>query len=89
VDFDRTNNYFDDLVGRAAAAQEIPREAWGGARPNCCHENSETFVQRFSGHDVVRGWLVIGGHWFVPHSVENALAMPEYLRDSCENASTD
>ena len=66
---DPTTDYFDDLVKRAVEAHALPREAWSEAQPSRCHANSEAFAQRFSEHEVVRGWLVIGGHWFMPHSV--------------------
>jgi hypothetical protein len=66
---DRTTAYFDEMVERAAIAQAIPREVWSDARPNCCHANCEAFTQRFSEYEVVRGWLVLDGYWFMPHSV--------------------
>jgi hypothetical protein len=69
MNHDPTTAYFDDLVRRAAVANAIPREAWSEARPNFCHQNCESFVQRFAGYEVVRGWLVFGGNWFAPHSV--------------------
>lgn len=42
---------------------------WAGAKPNACHENCEAFVACFPGHEVVRGWLVMSGHFCIPHSV--------------------
>jgi hypothetical protein len=65
----RTNAYFDDLAERAATARAEPRTPWSEAEPNACHTNCESFVQRFAGHELVRGWLAFGGCWFVPHSV--------------------
>jgi hypothetical protein len=66
---DPTARYFDNLVEQATKANAVPREAWAVAQPNCCHANCEDFVQRFPDYKVVRGWLVTGGHWFMPHSV--------------------
>jgi hypothetical protein len=65
----RTKAYFDDLAQRAAVAPAIPRTPWPEARPNACHANCEAFVLRFAGYEVVRGWLVSDGCWFVPHSL--------------------
>jgi hypothetical protein len=66
---DRTKAYLDDLVERAAAAQAVPRLAWSQAQPNACHANCEAFVCHFAEYELVRGWLVLGGCWFLPHSV--------------------
>jgi hypothetical protein len=66
---DRTTAYFDDLVERAATAVAIPRAPWAGSEPNQCHANCEAYVARHLSHDVVRGWLAIGGRFFIPHSV--------------------
>jgi hypothetical protein len=65
----RTKAYFDYLAERAAVAHAIPREPWSEAKPNACHANCEAFVLRFTGYELVHGWLVFGGYWFVPHSV--------------------
>src|ERR1700730_10992374 len=64
-----TRIYFDDLAGRAAAAKPVPREPSFESLPNACHANCETFVRRFPAFEIVRGWLVLGGCWFMPHSV--------------------
>jgi hypothetical protein len=66
---DPTTAYFDDVVLRAVDAPVVPREPWLEAAPNQCHANAESFVRRFFGYVVVRGWLVSGGHWLIPHSV--------------------
>lgn len=66
---DRTTAYFDDIIERAVAARAVPRQVWSEARRNECHENSERFVRAHGGYSVVRGWLVGGGHWLMPHSV--------------------
>jgi hypothetical protein len=64
-----TQAYFADLAARATAALPVPRHAHADSRPNACHANCESFVRRFAGYEVVRGWLVFGGCWYVPHSV--------------------
>jgi len=69
---ERTRAYFDDLAERAIAAEPVPRKIYCEAQPNACHTNCETFVQRFPGFEVVRGWQVLGGCWFIPHSVVRA-----------------
>jgi hypothetical protein len=66
---DLTTEYLDDVILRAIDAPVVPREPWPEAAPNRCHANVESFVHRFSGYKVVRGWLVNGGHWLMPHSV--------------------
>jgi hypothetical protein len=66
---DRTKHYFDDLLKRAATSTVIRRRPVEFARPNECHANCERFVQTNRDCDVVRGWLVVGGHFFIPHSV--------------------
>lgn len=65
----RTKDYFYDLVKRAMAATPVRREPHVSAQPNACHTNCEAFVRQFSGHEVVRGWLVSQGCWLMPHSV--------------------
>jgi hypothetical protein len=71
---DRTTAYLDDVVSRAVNAPVVLREPWPEAAPNDCHANVESFVQRLSGHEIVRGWLVGGGHWLMPHSVARQTA---------------
>jgi hypothetical protein len=66
---DRTTAYFDDLVRRAAKARAIPRTAAPGMKPNNCHANCEAYVRERPELEVVRGWLVIGGNYFIPHSI--------------------
>lgn len=61
--------YFDDLLGRAATSTVIRRRLVDFARPNVCHANCERFVQTSRDFDVARDWLVVGGHFFIPHSV--------------------
>ncbi|MGW1425768.1 hypothetical protein ACWAT4_37200 [Bradyrhizobium manausense] len=70
----RTQAYFDELVRRAVTASAIPREPEPLAQPNACHGNCEEFARRHTGYEVIRGWLVFGGHWFVPHSVVREIA---------------
>lgn len=66
---DPTMAYFDDVIARAATAPVIRREVWSEAGPAKCHQNCERFAERFEGYGVVRGWLIIGGHLCIPHSV--------------------
>jgi hypothetical protein len=66
---DRTTAYFDDVVSRAIDAPVVPKEPWPEAVANRCHENAERFIQQVSGYEVVRGWLVGGGHFLMPHTV--------------------
>ena len=66
---DRIRVYFDGLAERAATAKAVSRELDSEAQPNACHTNCETFARRVPGFEVVRGWLVLGGCWFMPHSV--------------------
>jgi hypothetical protein len=66
---DPTAAYFDDIISRAVGASVTPSETWFDARRNECHENCERFILQFDGYAVVRGWLVGGGHWLIPHSV--------------------
>ena len=65
----RTTAYFDDVIFRAVNASVAASEPWPDAVQNQCHANAERFVQRFSGYEVVRGWLVGSGHWLMPHSI--------------------
>lgn len=65
----RTKDYFDDLLVRAVCAHVVPREPWTDAAANRCHANCEAFVLNNPEYEVVRGWLVNSGHYFVPHSV--------------------
>ncbi len=65
----RTIAYFDDLVARVQLADIVRREPWAQAHPNRCHANCDAFVRQHSDFEVVRGWLVQGGHFFMPHSV--------------------
>jgi hypothetical protein len=74
-----TRRYFDDLVMRARSAQIVPRQPHSDAEPNACHANCESFVEKFEGCRVVRGWLVSGGHWFIPHSVVREVSTGELL----------
>jgi hypothetical protein len=66
---DSTTAYFDDVIARAATAPVIHRQAWVEAEPAKCRQNCEGFAKCFEGYAVVRGWLVIGGHLCIPHSV--------------------
>lgn len=66
---DATTTYFDDVIARAATAVAVPREIWAEGHPNRCHQNCEAYVGRFPGFEVVRGWLVLAGHFCIPHSV--------------------
>ncbi|MPZ39974.1 MAG: hypothetical protein GEU95_18340 [Rhizobiales bacterium] len=66
---DLTTAYFDDVIARATVAAVVPREAWSDAEPNKCHLNCEAFVARVVGFQLVRGWLVLGGHFCIPRSV--------------------
>ncbi len=66
---DATTAYFDDVIARAATAAVMPREVWPEAKPNKCHQNCEAYVARFIGFEAVRGWLVMSGHFCIPHSV--------------------
>jgi hypothetical protein len=70
----RTTAYFDDLLDRAQHADVVPREPWPEAHANRCHVNCESFVQQQPEYEIVRGWLVNDGHYFMPHSVVRALA---------------
>ena len=65
----RTIAYFDDLLGRATHADVIPREPWPEALASHCHANCEAYALENPGYEVVRGWLVNGGHYFMPHSI--------------------
>jgi len=66
---DPTTAYFDDVIAQAATAPVIHRQLWVEAGPAKCHQNCEAFAKRFEGYAVVRGWLVIGGHLCIRHSV--------------------
>lgn len=66
---DRTTAYFDDLVERSANATAIARTPTTKAKPNDCHTNCERHVEMDSNFDIVRGWLTIERHLFIPHSV--------------------
>jgi hypothetical protein len=65
----RTTAYFDDLLGRAICADVIPREPWSGALANQCHTNCDSYVLQNPAYEVIRGWLVNDGHYFMPHSI--------------------
>ena len=75
----RTKAYFNDLPERAVTAHAVPRAPWPEARPNACHANCEAFVLRFGGYELVRGWLVFEGYWFVPHSVVREKASGRFV----------
>jgi len=66
---DPTTAYFDDVVMRATTSRAICRNVAPDALPNCCHANCKAFDRGSSEYEIVRGWLVIGGHWLMPHSV--------------------
>jgi hypothetical protein len=66
---DVTIVYFNDVIARAATAAVVPRAVWSEAEPNKCHANCEAFVARFETFDLVRGWLVLGANFCIPHSV--------------------
>ncbi|WP_129273787.1 hypothetical protein [Bradyrhizobium betae] len=69
TEVDRTTAYFDDVVARSGVARGGLLEPADGARKNDCHDNCAEFARQHPDHEIVRGWLVIGGHWLVPHSV--------------------
>lgn len=76
---DATCAYFDDVVRRAATAPVVLVEAWIEAAPNRCHGNCEELSRRTRDYVVVRGWLVAGGHWLMPHSVVRRVATGELV----------
>lgn len=77
---DRTTAYFDDVVNRAITAHAVLRQPVDYAQPNACHDNCEHFALGQSEYQIVRGWLVVGGHWLIPHSVVRHISSSE-LRD--------
>lgn len=66
---ERTKAYFDDLVRRAAHPPPLEHQSWPSAVANFCHRNCELFDAQSERHRIVRGWLVVNGCWFIPHSV--------------------
>jgi hypothetical protein len=69
VSKNETTVYFDDVNARARTAPVVPRKIWAGAKPSECHQNCEAFAAQFEGFEIMRGWLVLGGSFCIPHSI--------------------
>ncbi len=68
--------YFEELLNRAAL---ISHKEWKNAQRSCCHANCESYIKNFGGYEIVRGWLIIGEHFFIPHSVVRNSASGELI----------